>query len=82
MPRIQVYLPDDLYRAVKDRGFAPSKLLQEAVRVELRRKQLLAETDSYLAEVLDEVGEPDAEDYAWAQALAGRIARRAHQEAV
>ncbi|MDE0374790.1 MAG: hypothetical protein OXK16_02355 [bacterium] len=82
MPRIQVYLPDDLYREVKDRGFSPSKLLQEAVRVELRRQQLLGETDSYLAEVLSEVGEPDAEDYAWAQTLAGRIARRAQREAV
>ena len=79
---MQVYLPDDLYREVKDRGLAPSKLLQEAVRVELRRQRLLDETDSYLAELLDEVGEPDAEDYAWARALAGRIARAAHQEAV
>ena len=82
MPRIQVYLPDDLYREVKDRGLAPSRLLQEAVRVELRRQRLLDETDSYLAELLDEVGEPDAEDYVWARALAGRIARTAHQEAV
>ncbi|MXZ68862.1 MAG: hypothetical protein F4Z17_07790 [Acidimicrobiia bacterium] len=77
-----MYLPDDLYREVKDRGFSPSKLLQEAVRVELRRQRLLGETDSYLAEVLDKVGEPDAEDYAWAQALADRIARRVQQEAV
>lgn len=77
-----MYLPDDLYREVKERGLAPSMLLQEAVRVELRRQRLLRETDSYLAEILDEVGEPDADDYAWAQALAGRIARRAHQEAV
>ena len=77
-----MYLPDDLYREVKDRGIAPSRLLQEAVRVELLRQRLLGETDSYLAELLDEVGEPDAEDYAWARTLAGRIARRAHQEAV
>ena len=77
-----MYLPDDLYREVKDRGLAPSKLLQEAVRVELRRQRLLGETDSYLAGLLDEVGEPDADDYAWARALAGRITRRAHQEAV
>lgn len=82
MPRIQVYLPDDLYRQVKERGLAPSMLLQEAVRVELLRQRVLEETDSYLAELLYEVGEPDAEDYAWARAIASRIARRTHQEAV
>lgn len=79
---MQVYLPDDLYREVKEYGLSPSKLLQEAVRVELRRRQLLEQTDQYLAELLDEVGEPSAEDYAWAQALALRIARRDHQAAV
>jgi len=82
MPRVQVYLPDDLYRAVKEYGLAPSKLLQEAVRVETRRRQLLEETDRYLAELRDEVGEPSAEDYAWAKALSLRISRRDHQAAV
>jgi post-segregation antitoxin (ccd killing protein) len=32
MPRIQVYLPDDLYQQVKERGLPASELLQEAVR--------------------------------------------------
>ena len=82
MPRMQVYLPDDLYRAVKEYGLAPSRLLQEAVRVELRRRQLLERTDQYLAELVDEVGEPTAEDYEWATALVGRIVRRDHQAAV
>ncbi len=81
MPRIQTYLPDDLYRAVKEYGLAPSKLLQEAVRVELRRRQLLEETDQYLAELLDEVGEPTAEELARARALALRLARRAERAA-
>lgn len=77
MPRIQVYLPDDLYRAVKERGLGPSGLLQEAIRIELRRLHLLEETDLYLAELFDEVGEPGAEEIARARALALRLARRA-----
>ena len=71
---MQVYLPDDLYSAVKESGLSPSKLLQEAVRVEIRRRRLLDATDRYLAELTAEVGEPDAEDLAWAQALARRLA--------
>ena len=78
---MQVYLPDDLYRAVKEYGLAPSKLLQEAVRVELRRLQLLEETDQYLAELRDEVGEPSAEEWARARALALRLSRRAERAA-
>ena len=31
MPRMQVYLPDDLYRAVKDRGLPASDLPCRAV---------------------------------------------------
>jgi hypothetical protein len=38
---MQVYLPDDLYKAVKERRLPASELLQEAVRAELRRQELL-----------------------------------------
>src|SRR5437867_2379468 len=58
MPRMQVYLPDELYRAVKEQGLAASELLQEAVRAELRRRRLLDETERYVAELAAEVGEP------------------------
>jgi hypothetical protein len=34
MPRMQVYLPADLYELVKKRGLPASELLQEAVRTE------------------------------------------------
>jgi post-segregation antitoxin (ccd killing protein) len=37
MARIQVYLPDDLYKLVKARGLLASALLQKAVRAEVRR---------------------------------------------
>lgn len=58
MPRLQVYLPDDLYEALKKRGLPASELLQEAVRAELERQSPLNATDHYLAELTEEVGEP------------------------
>ncbi len=77
MPRMQVYLPDDLYRAVKDRGLPASELLQEAVRIELRRQELIEASDDYLTDLLCEVGRPSDEDTARAEAIARRVARRA-----
>jgi post-segregation antitoxin (ccd killing protein) len=38
---MQVYLPDDLYRAVKDRGLPASDLLQRAVQAKLRRQAMV-----------------------------------------
>jgi len=81
MPRMQIYLPEDLYRAVKERGLAASELLQEAVRVELRRQELLEATDEYVRELLDEVGQPNREEAARAQAIARRLVRRADRVA-
>jgi len=70
---MQVYLPEDLYRAVKERDLPASELLQTAVRAELRRQELLAETDRYLAELIDSVGEPSPRAVARAEALSRRI---------
>jgi hypothetical protein len=81
MPRMQVYLPNDLHRAVKAHGLSASELLQEAVRVELRRRELLESADEYLSELLDEVGQPSPEETARAQAIARRLVRRADQVA-
>lgn len=81
MPRMQVYLPDDLHRAVKEHNLPASELLQQAVRVELRRRDLLAETDRYLTDLLVEVGEPTAEETARAVALARRLSREADRAA-
>jgi post-segregation antitoxin (ccd killing protein) len=76
MPRMQVYLPDDLYEQLKARGLPASELLQEAVRAELRRRELLERTDAYLADLIAEVGEPTAREIARAEALADRIEQR------
>ena len=74
MPRLQVYLPDDLYDQVKSRQLPASELLQTAVRAELRRQDLLAETDAYLADLISEVGKPTAKDQARAEEIAREIA--------
>jgi hypothetical protein len=77
MPRMQVYLPDDLYRLVKKRRLPASELLQNAVRAEVRRLDLLSETDRFTASLLAEVGEPGQGERSRAKALAQRIAKRA-----
>jgi post-segregation antitoxin (ccd killing protein) len=61
---MQVYLPDDLYELVKARSLPASELLQKAVRAELRRLDLLAQTDRYVAELVAEVGPPAADQRA------------------
>jgi post-segregation antitoxin (ccd killing protein) len=76
MARMQVYLPDDLYKLVKARGLPASELLQKAVRAELRRLELLNETDRYVADLIAEVGSPTASQRTSANAVAQRLARR------
>lgn len=73
---MQVYLPDDLYKQVKARGLPASELLQKAVRAELRRLDLLAETGRYITDLMAEVGPPTAAQRARAGAVARRLARR------
>jgi len=78
---MQVYLPDDLYASVKKRRLPASELLQKAVRAEIRRQDLLAETDRYLGGLTSEVGQPNLAERTRARAVVGRIARRTHRKA-
>lgn len=78
---MQVYLPDDLYKLVKERGLPASELLQKAVSAELRRRELLEETDRYVADLIAEVGPPTAEQRTHATAIARRLARRPARKA-
>jgi hypothetical protein len=73
---MQVYLPDALHAAVKEHGLRASELLQEAVRVELRRRELLHETEAYLTVLFAEVGEPDSATAERARTIARRLSRR------
>ena len=81
MPRMQVYLPEDLYALVKARGLPASELLQKAVRAELRRLDLLAESERYVADLVSQVGQPTVSERARAKAVAGRIASRGRRKA-
>lgn len=76
MPRLQVYLPDDLYNELKRRGLPASELLQEAVRAELERHVALEAMDEHLAELSDEVGEPAHDETSRADEIARRIRNR------
>lgn len=73
---MQVYLPDALYRELKNRRLPASELLQEAIRAELHRQGLLAEADRYLVELVAEVGEPSDDELARAEAVARQIRGR------
>ena len=66
---------------MKTRHLPASELLQEAVRAEVRRQDLLGETDAYLAGLLDEVGQPSQQERERAQAIARRIAARRTSQA-
>jgi len=79
MPRVQVYLPDDLYRQLKERSLPASELLQEAVRSEIQRQVLLEAADKYVRDLISEFGEPSADEVARADAIADRISQ--HQPA-
>lgn len=81
MPRVQVYLPNDLYDALKRRGLPASELLQQALRAELERQEALDEVDTYLRELSGEVGEPAARQTSRAEAITQRIRSRALPEA-
>lgn len=76
-----MYLPDDLYALVKKRRLPASELLQEAVRAEVRRRQLLAEGDKYVAELIAEVGKPSARQRAAASAVVKKLVARPRRKA-
>lgn len=73
---MQVYLPEPLYTRVKARDLPVSELLQRALEAELRRLDLLAETDRYVQELVAEVGEPSAAAQARAEAFVRGIKAR------
>ena len=81
MPRMQVYLPTDLYEMVKDRGLPASELLQEAVRSEVRRLELQSASRRYTAELAAQVGQPAPRERVRAAAVAQRIAGRTDRKA-
>lgn len=76
MPRLQVYLPEHLYEELKRRDLPASELLQVALRAEIERADALDETELYLAELTDDVGEPSDRQVSRADAIARRVRNR------
>ena len=60
MPRVSVYLPTDLYDEVKRDGAPVSEILQEALRARSAVAERLRALDTYLDEMVAEVGPPTA----------------------
>lgn len=81
MPRMQVYLPMDLYELVKERRLPASELLQEVVRAEMRRRKLQSASRRYTAKLAAEAGQPTPRECARAAAVAQRIAGRTDRKA-
>jgi hypothetical protein len=77
MPRVQVYLPDDLHDQLKRRGLPASELLQVALRAELEQRDALDATAQYLDELAADVGEASPRQQTHADAIARRIRDRA-----
>ena len=84
MPRMQVYLSDELYDIVKSQGLSPSGLLQDAVRAHCERQEKIRSAQEYVQEVFAELGPPTAEETEWAENKAREIIEslRAGAEAV
>ena len=84
MPRMQVYLSDELYSIVKSEGLSPSGLLQDAVRAHCERQEKVRLAHEYVQEMYAELGRPSADDIEWADANAREIIEslRAGAEAV
>jgi post-segregation antitoxin (ccd killing protein) len=76
MPRLQVYLPDDLYQQLKARGLPASELLQTAVRAELERQRAIEAADHYVEGLVSEVGAPTEEEVARADAIVRKVRDR------
>ena len=78
---MQVYLPEELYEAVKAGRLPASELLQDAVRAEVRRRELMAASEKYTAELVAQVGQASAQQRARAAVVARRIVARSHRKA-
>jgi len=81
MPKMQVYLPDDLHAAVKEYGLPASDMLQKAVREEIRRLELIKAGEEYLEKLRAEVGPSTPESKAWAEEIIRQVVRHSEQTA-
>jgi post-segregation antitoxin (ccd killing protein) len=81
MPRIQLYLPDDLYQEVKSRGLPASEILQIAVRAVVEREKSREGLEQYIRDLEEEIGTPTEEQNARAAAIVRNIQMHQLQQA-
>lgn len=74
MPRVNIWLPDELHRAAKELRLPLSELAQGAIAAEVERHRKAAALDAYLAELDAELGPATEEDVAEAQAWLEKVA--------
>lgn len=77
MRRVNISLPDELYRRAKEEGINISQLTQQALADDLDRRDKIAAVDQYLADLEAEEGPMDpqklAETMAWADRVFGPV---------
>ena len=78
---MQIYLAEPMYKQVKAHRLPVSEILQKALKAELRRRELLTETDRYLAELIREIGPPSDAELARAEAAVRRMTQRRGRKA-
>ncbi|MDP4648455.1 MAG: hypothetical protein NWP39_07865 [Ilumatobacteraceae bacterium] len=81
MPRIQLYLPDDLFQEVKSRGLPASEILQIAVRAVVEREKSREGLEEYIRELEAEIGSPTEEQNARAATIVRNIQMHQLQQA-
>lgn len=81
MGRIEVEIPDDLYRQIEYRDLPISEWVERTIRAELEREreEKRKGAEEYYAELVAEVGEPTPEEIAEAEALVDRLMGRAEE---
>jgi len=73
MARVNITMPDELYRQAKRAGVNISKVAQAGVSAELDRIRKIAALDAYLAELEAELGPTSAAERAAANEWADRV---------
>jgi post-segregation antitoxin (ccd killing protein) len=76
MARVNITMPDELYRQAKQAGLNVSQLAQRAVAEELGRIAKIAELDAYLAHLDAELGPTTDAERTEARVWADRVFER------
>ena len=73
MPRVNIWLPEDLHREAKDLHLPLSELAQRAIAAEVERHRKAAALDAYLAELDNELGPATSVQITEAEAWVGKL---------